>query len=212
MRDEVEAQFKNILNPFLRDQRKRVIEAYRLGLELDWTEEEQELFFTLLPLAHAAVWDSLKRPENRIEDIDRAVAWARQAAREAAAQITRTTRASVLAAMRDVALFASGAGVVMEEILALLGSLLLAVFSEARAEMISATEVTRADTAATRLRLDELQAAGFNVYLVWQTERDYAVCPVCGPLDDKPEGDGWIGGPPAHVNCRCSVIIRFRNG
>lgn len=40
----------------------------------------------------------------------------------------------------------------------------------------------------------------------WKTERDGRVCPICSPLDGKPEstwGDKFPSGPKAHVGCRC---------
>jgi hypothetical protein len=110
------------------------------------------------------------------------------------------------------------------------------VFSGRRAEVIAATEITRAVSAA------ELEARRVNAQLaagrtrpaeapalppsdrgltvvqdglvaVWITERDDRVCPICSPLDRQRE-ESWIGqypfGPPAHPNCRCYLEYRPR--
>ena len=102
------------------------------------------------------------------------------------------------------------------------------VFSPRRAEAIAATEVTRAITqgeTAARFEIyadDPANRASFlgsddappiiisdGLVAIWQTEEDGRVCPLCGPLNNKPAQD-WIGqfpqGPPAHVNCRCWLI------
>lgn len=42
----------------------------------------------------------------------------------------------------------------------------------------------------------------------WVTEGDSKVCPICAPLDGAPEDQYWNispGGPPVHVNCRCTL-------
>ena len=53
---------------------------------------------------------------------------------------------------------------------------------------------------------------------VWQTVEDAAVTCICGPLNGEqaklngefsiPEIGGTISGPPAHVNCRCSLTFK----
>jgi SPP1 gp7 family putative phage head morphogenesis protein len=79
-------------------------------------------------------------------------------------------------------------------------------FGRRRAEMIAATEVTRAFAEAERIAVDSTPAvSGYE----WQTARDDRVCPVCGPLHGQRIAKGeTFGGlfPPAHVGCRCWVI------
>jgi len=81
-------------------------------------------------------------------------------------------------------------------------------FGENRASMIAVTEVTRAYSEATnqhqRLIRDEV---GLEMRRVWLTTRDSLVCPICGPKHGMPEEEWraeFPGGPPGHVNCRCS--------
>ena len=84
---------------------------------------------------------------------------------------------------------------------------LQATCGRSRAEVIAATEITRAisvgEIAAVTFvaaQMDEAPKA------TWVTEKDERVCPVCAPLHRAPE-DKWRGqfpvGPPAHPNCRC---------
>jgi hypothetical protein len=66
-----------------------------------------------------------------------------------------------------------------------------------------AERVLNAGDGATELPLGQTRVA-----LLWQTEKDDSVCPVCKPLDGQPESvwqEKFIGGPPAHPNCRCQL-------
>lgn len=83
-------------------------------------------------------------------------------------------------------------------------------FGETRAQRIAVTETTRAFAAGQKLVQDELQRGGLQLERIWRTSMDERVCPICGPLEDRREGDGWTGaegGPPAHVNCRCWTVL-----
>jgi hypothetical protein len=79
-------------------------------------------------------------------------------------------------------------------------------FGNVRAERIAVTETTRAYERATMQYQDLLRGEGLEMMRVWHTAADDIVCPICAPLDLKPESD-WpesqSDGPPAHVNCRC---------
>lgn len=85
-------------------------------------------------------------------------------------------------------------------------------FGKQRAMAIAVTETTRANAQAMR-GLQEHYAQSYQVLMtrVWQTNRDELVCPICGPLHNKPEKywvDKFPDGPPAHPYCRCSVVLR----
>jgi SPP1 gp7 family putative phage head morphogenesis protein len=77
-----------------------------------------------------------------------------------------------------------------------------------RAEMITATEATRADQAAM---LAEYRAAGIR-WVRWVTRRDNRVCARC--LANEAKGTIRLGkkfpsgdlAPPAHPRCRCYLI------
>jgi len=81
----------------------------------------------------------------------------------------------------------------------------------ARALMIARTEIVRAQTQATNIYQGYLKERGLNYVRIWVTERDELVkeCPICEPLDNKPESE-WDGyEPPAHPNCRCAIAMRL---
>lgn len=98
------------------------------------------------------------------------------------------------------------------------------VLSDSRARTIAVTEITVAisagETAARREEAMEdprTRAKGIDTIgppvivnggaiAVWQTAEDEKVCPVCGPLNGKPQSvfaSQFPTGPPAHPNCRC---------
>ena len=81
------------------------------------------------------------------------------------------------------------------------------VYGRKRAEMIAATEITRAISAAEAWLVLFWINDGFEApERVWHTEQDGLVCPVCRPLNGQPEAvwaDRVPAGPPAHPNCRC---------
>ncbi len=76
-------------------------------------------------------------------------------------------------------------------------------FDQARADVIAATEVTRAVTAGETALV---VALGIPATALWHTALDDRVCEVCEPLDGVGrEVYGMVSpdGPPAHPNCRC---------
>jgi SPP1 gp7 family putative phage head morphogenesis protein len=80
----------------------------------------------------------------------------------------------------------------------------------ARALMIARTEIVRAQTQATNIYQGYLKERGLNYVRYWITERDDLTCPICGPLDGKPESE-WGGiEPPGHPNCRCAIAMRLQ--
>lgn len=91
-----------------------------------------------------------------------------------------------------------------------LEQMLTPLFGPVRASMIAVTETTRTNAAATNAQQVYLRDQGFNLIRVWSTNADDLVCPICGPLNGRPESE-WgatVGSPPAHVNCRCTVVLR----
>lgn len=91
------------------------------------------------------------------------------------------------------------------------------------AEATVVTNTTRGVTKAQNSAGDDIgRMASVQMTVVWKTERDAKVCPICRPLDGKTI-DRWETvleanrvppdsrtaimsqlGPPAHLNCRCS--------
>lgn len=80
------------------------------------------------------------------------------------------------------------------------------IFGSDRAEMIAATETTRAYAQGNLIAYRD---SGVVQKWRWRTARDERVCPVCGPLQGKevPLGEDFDGHScPAHVKCRCWVL------
>jgi HK97 family phage portal protein len=89
---------------------------------------------------------------------------------------------------------------------------LAAAVDPARAKAIAITETTRMATQTTQAYAEELRNAGVDMTEVWQTNYDEDVCEECGPLEGKLETawpPDYKAGPPAHVNCRCTVGLRL---
>ena len=90
-------------------------------------------------------------------------------------------------------------------------------FGERRAQVIAITETTRASAAAVNGLQSYYKDNGLNYQRQWITNRDEIAdnCPVCGPLNGKDEsqwGSRFPDGPPAHPNCRCSVVLKRARG
>lgn len=134
-------------------------------------------------------------------------AWARQYTYDLVKGLTETTEKVVADA---VAKFVATPGMTMSDLRALLEP----GFGPVRAQMIGVTETTRAFAQGTIQYRDQLRAMGMDMEAVWHTSGDEKVCPICGPLSDKPE-DVWLSefpdGPPAHVNCRCTLGVRRKS-
>lgn len=88
------------------------------------------------------------------------------------------------------------------------------IYGKTRAQMIATTEVTRAYAEGN---ITVWKTSGVVSGKEWHTAEDDLVCPICAPLDGMQEkldggtfdaigGFGGIGGPPAHVRCRCWLV------
>ncbi len=124
--------------------------------------------------------------------------WATQYSQTLAGQLNITTMARVVTAAKDYA----GA-------VALPAAVVAHAFNLARAEVIAATEVTRAAIQGERA-LVGLYA--IKALATWHTAHDERVCEICGPLDGtgvEVYGRVSVSGPPAHPNCRCWLDWSF---
>ena len=88
--------------------------------------------------------------------------------------------------------------------------------------MIAETETTRAAAEGQLINIREIEKTGVQTVTVWHTAADERVCPICEPLNGKPE-DGKSAGRPywlhptlgvipmdaAHVRCRCGWGTTF---
>jgi SPP1 gp7 family putative phage head morphogenesis protein len=175
-----------------------------MATDLDWGEEDDELYRVLLPLVRRAALDGAQEGLGALGGIgvdwglvNQAVAgWARAYTFELVRQINGTTRAYL---QREVPAWVQS-GEPLEALIAALEPM----FGKVRAEMIAATEVTRAFAEGN---VEVWKASGVVGKKEWFTAEDELVCPICGPLAGTmvglEEGFAEVGNPPAHVNCRC---------
>lgn len=102
---------------------------------------------------------------------------------------------------------------------------LVDIFGPERDARIAATETTGAATAGAHGARGAAEELGIKTEVIWRTEADGKVCPVCAPLDGLHMGDWegalasadvdpWAfdainenGGPPIHPSCRCWLDI-----
>lgn len=131
-----------------------------------------------------------------------ALAWAQTYTYDLVTGLNETTQA----ALRDAfATFNNTPGMTRQQLEALLEP----TFGQVRASMIAVTETTRTASSAVAERQRYLAASGIDMIRYWSTSGDELVCEICGPLNGKSEAE-WRGGPPpAHVNCRCSTVLRL---
>lgn len=143
--------------------------------------------------------------------------WARQYAGMLVRGIQDTTRRAVAAEVQYFTQNSLTINQLRDRIMGIDGG----VFGEVRARRIAVTEVTRAYAEGNRAAWGAMDyVEGYE----WNTANDERVCPICGPLHNVvvKKGELFAGiynGPPAHVNCRCSmspVVIgdteRFETG
>ena len=125
--------------------------------------------------------------------------WAREHARDLVNELQTNSYEQARLAVADF----YEQGLTMEDLEAKLGR----IYGPTRAETIAVTEVTRAATEGERGVVDDLAQLGIKMIEFWATENDDLVCVICGPRNEKREGDGWTksDGPPAHPKCRCWV-------
>jgi SPP1 gp7 family putative phage head morphogenesis protein len=82
------------------------------------------------------------------------------------------------------------------------------VWEGPRADVAAITEVTRLYAEGNRAAW---AASGVVTMAKWQTARDEAVCPICGPKRGTTRPiDDTSGLPPAHPRCRCWITPVIR--
>lgn len=78
-------------------------------------------------------------------------------------------------------------------------------FGEKQAKVLAITETTRAASAGEVEYVQQLSKLGVEMIPYWVTNADDRVCPKCGPINNKRQGDGWTEYPPYHWGCRCWI-------
>ena len=130
--------------------------------------------------------------------------WARRYSFDLVSGITDTTRNAISDA---VAAFFE-----RQQTIGDLRAVLSEIYGPVRADMIAATEVTRAAVQGELGVVQELERQGVQMQAIWETNVDERVCPICAPLQGTTRdrwGLAYPSGPPAHVRCRCWLNHEF---
>lgn len=85
-------------------------------------------------------------------------------------------------------------------------------YAHYRALMVARTEVHIGYETARRMEAERAsRALRVRIVATWETADDEVVCPICGPLDGETIDAGGVfshgePSPPAHPNCRCTIV------
>jgi len=171
-----------------------------------WQAEADELYEELLPLflaALAAGMDggietlppNIQPLVNPVRFNEAATKYAQEYRYTYIRDITETTRTQV----QDI----MGTWLRSGQSMDVLEAQLTGIFGEARAERISATEVTRAFAQGN---MATWESTGFVRSMTWMTSQDEKVCPICSEHEGEHVGIGDIDAAPpnsSHPGCRC---------
>jgi hypothetical protein len=198
---------------------------------IEWERDKEELAALLLLLlrdpwftAHHGLAGSigLATLPDRLEA--RYQAWGNEYAKTTAGQIVDNTRDMAMKAAK-ASQAASGGGTAVMTRPSLLpdvanttrivrGAISMTTDAASAGEYAVAAEFERQEAArAERAGAGSIygRPAARKLVPYWVTERDGRVCPICAPLDGKPES-AWVkkfpNGPKAHVACRCYLDWR----
>jgi SPP1 gp7 family putative phage head morphogenesis protein len=182
--------------------------------DLDWPEEDDELFDELYPALREAALAAAKTAMTGLVDdygvgVDwalvnqRVVEWAKKYVGGLVRGINEVTRDFLRSAVSDWV----SSGKPLEDLVAEIEPM----FGSVRAELIATTEVTKAFAEGN---LATWRESGVVSGKRWMTAEDELVCPICSPLDGMvveldengfttEEGGVGLTAPPAHPNCRC---------
>lgn len=131
--------------------------------------------------------------------LDEAMNWIDNYSRDIAEELTRTTMRQVQEKIAE--------WITAEETMPDLVKRVRQIFDNPRRALtIATTEATRAYAEANTIAWRDIGAWGRE----WRTAQDEIVCKICGPLaGQRAEMGGAFAGianPPAHPNCRCSLV------
>lgn len=208
--DAAEAALQKRVAQALRAAEDKALAAIMAGEEVDYDMLAMEMRRAIQPQMVSAATENVLRSalvfgvDFDIAAInDAALAWAQQYTYDIVEKITETTRKVI---SKAVTAFIETPGMTNADLRAMLDK----TFGPVRAEMIGTTEVTRAYSQGTNIYQSMLRDAGIDMVRVWDTSGDDRVCPICGPLDGRPEAvwaQQFPGGPPAHMKCRCGTHL-----
>ena len=213
VRREAEEKLREKIAKILKTKQNQVIEQIQRGEYIDLVDFQNEVALTIENELTNHANAELARLGGVIGfDFDptayneAARAWAKEYTYGLVKDLTENTRKVI---QDTVEKFTAGEGLTKGE----LQDLLMPAFDPVRADKIAVTETTRAYSQAQSIYQDMLGEQGVDMERVWHTDQDDIVCPICRPLNNKPESE-WSnrfpGGAPAHVNCRCFIGLRVK--
>ena len=91
------------------------------------------------------------------------------------------------------------------------------ILNDKRSDAAGVTETTTGISGGQRGGADDFERDDplNTVKMIWRTERDARVCPICSPLDgkgDKVWNAAFPSGSPAHISCRCQLVAVGNKG
>ncbi|MCX6057750.1 MAG: minor capsid protein [Chloroflexi bacterium] len=176
-----------------------------------WENEKRRLLAIFLPrltqMALTGMTTAAKQAGISFDNTlynQRAEAWARTYTDQLLADLGTTTQTIVGTTVAD---WIAKPNMTVGD----LDAVLTPVFGATRANAIAVTETTRAFANG---QIEAYKAEGIEE-MIWRTNKDALVCPVCGPLNNKVAKIGEAFGkdkngnditqPPGHPRCRCWV-------
>lgn len=214
-RAEIERRLQKKIQQVLNEELEDIADAIESGAAVDLSRMEKALETSIAPELAAITTEQILRSATEFGiDFDlaqinaAALDWAGTYTYDLIGGLVDTTRAVVQKAMSQ---YQATPGMLRGDLVKLLEP----AFGKVRAGMIATTETTRAYAEATNEYQRLLEDAGLKAVRVWKTSADETVCPICRPLNGKPEetwADEFPDGPPAHVNCRCWTSLSYVGG
>ncbi len=213
-RSDWEAQLARDLARLQQRELKRLLEALGEPPSLDnlhpdyWNEFSTSARAELIPTLENIFLDSaegmLKTTSIGVDWAlvnEQAARWADQYSYDLVRGITDNTRAAL---QQKVSSYFRN-GLTQQD----LRNSLQNLYGPVRAEIIAVTEVTRAASQGELSIVKEIEKNGIRMIAVWNTNNDDFVCRICGPRNQKKQGEGWTSPPPAHPRCRCFLSHEF---
>lgn len=187
--------------------------TFWLELQKEMEEEAAALLLLIFIAAHEITSEYLgvDRSEEQVRTKAEQYAKAR-AASVAEAHIQHTAdrlRKHIEASREQITNITGEAEAVKEKLSTVLG--------DERAEGVAVTETTSGISGGQIGSAEDYleDHPDDAIRYIWRTEKDERVCPICAPLHGKRQ-EVWAelfpGGPPAHPNCRCELVLEIMRG
>jgi len=206
-RSTLEDDLEAAIQPILRRYRREAARAIKQGERPDTEGMRDDIIDALIPILILAALSALNHYEEQFQlylsdedTLEQVTQWANQHAEREASRIMQTTD-GLLSESAQVIDDTERSREIAQQ-----------AFTDERAQRIGITEITMA-LAAGALLYQAIVRTRHNVEieLLWFTQEDERVCPVCAPLHATTQevwSQQFPSGPPAHVRCRCGITAR----